>query len=252
MKKFHSALFDFCWFPNYDASIEYLANNIADPEPWDFSDATQAKYSILKSYIEHTFRKIKSENKISFSSDNNFACFNTGLVTANLESIFALAERNNRPDVAEKGLSPYVFKAFVRESDIQLISKFGDNIPDIADFFQKPEDLIFNPQCRVVPQIDHIIADNMDRFPAQSATACSIDNSGSCIWSRRSLATCAIHCLKGSAFCDGIDWIIRRTVFTSPASVLRITPVSDLMAIWGQFVPTNEASASSRLRIFLK
>lgn len=69
MKKFHSALFDFCWFPNYDASIEYLANNIADPEPWDFSDATQAKYSILKSYIEHTFRKIKSENKISFSSD---------------------------------------------------------------------------------------------------------------------------------------------------------------------------------------
>lgn len=67
MKKFHSALFDFCWFPNYDASIEYLANNIADPEPWDFSDATQAKYSILKSYIEHTFRKIKSENKISFS-----------------------------------------------------------------------------------------------------------------------------------------------------------------------------------------
>lgn len=47
MKKFHSALFDFCWFPNYDASIEYLANNIADPEPWDFSDATQAKYSIL-------------------------------------------------------------------------------------------------------------------------------------------------------------------------------------------------------------
>ena len=151
MKKFHSALFDFCWFPNYDASIEYLANNIADPEPWDFSDATQAKYSILKSYIEHTFRKIKSENKISFSSDNNFACFNTGLVTANLESIFALAERNNRPDVAEKGLSPYVFKAFVRESDIQLISKFGDNIPDIADFFQKPEDLIFNPQCRVSP-----------------------------------------------------------------------------------------------------
>ncbi|WP_418410964.1 hypothetical protein [Alistipes putredinis] len=54
MKKFHSALFDFCWFPNYDASIEYLANNIADPEPWDFSDATQAKYSILKSYIERT------------------------------------------------------------------------------------------------------------------------------------------------------------------------------------------------------
>ncbi len=32
-----------------------------------------------------------------------------------------------------------------------------------------------------------------------------IDNSGSCIWSIRRLATCAIHCLKGSALGDGID-----------------------------------------------
>lgn len=29
MKKFHSALFDFCWFPNYDASIEYLATLVS-------------------------------------------------------------------------------------------------------------------------------------------------------------------------------------------------------------------------------
>ena len=165
MKKFHSALFDFCWFPNYEASIEYLANNIADPEPWDFSDAQEAKYSILKSYIEHTFRKVQSENKIAFSSNNSFACFNTGLVTTNLESIFALAERNNRPDAAEQGFAPYVFKAFVRESDIQLISRFGDNIPDIADFFQKPEDLIFNPQCRVVPQIDISLQTTWTDFP---------------------------------------------------------------------------------------
>ena len=26
--------------------------------------------------------------------------------------------------------------------------------------------MIFNPQCKVVPQIDHIIADNEDRFPS--------------------------------------------------------------------------------------
>ena len=58
-----------------------------------------------------------------------------------------------------------MFSRHLSECDIQLISKFGDNIPDIADF-PKPKDLIFNPQCRVVPQIDHIIADNMDRFPA--------------------------------------------------------------------------------------
>lgn len=65
-----------------------------------------------------------------------------------------------------KEYPPYVLKAFVRESDYQLISKFADRLPDVADFFQKPEDLIFNPQCKVVPQIDHIIADNEDRFPS--------------------------------------------------------------------------------------
>lgn len=66
MKKFHSALFDFCWFPNYDASIEYLANNIADPEPWDFSDATQAKYSCIVMYkIQHKMEKSNQTNKNS-------------------------------------------------------------------------------------------------------------------------------------------------------------------------------------------
>lgn len=165
MNRFHSKLLEFCWIPNYEASINFLAE-LADSEPWDFSDSKEAKHSILKNYLEHTFRKVQSESKVFFTADNNWACFNTGLVTANLESIFAIAERNSRKDADSKGFPPYVFKAFVRESDYQLISKFADRLPDVADFFQKPEDLIFNPQCKVVPQIDHIISDNKERFPS--------------------------------------------------------------------------------------
>lgn len=163
--RFHSKLLEFCWVPDYEKAIDFLAK-FADPEPWDFSDVENAKHPILKNYLEHTFRKVQSEGKILFTTDNNWACFNTGLVTANLESIIALAERNNRKSSEDKNYPAYVFKAFVRDSDYQLISKFSDNIPEVADFFQKPEDLIFNPQCKIKPQIEHIISDNSDRFPS--------------------------------------------------------------------------------------
>ena len=39
-------------------------------------------------------------------------------------------------------------------------------MPDIANYFEKPELLIFNPKCKLIPDIDHIIQDNISRFPA--------------------------------------------------------------------------------------
>lgn len=73
-------LFKFAFVPKYQLAIDSLAN-LADPEDWDFSDAKSRKHAILKSYLEHTFRKVRSEDKISFTSNNEYCCFNTGLVT---------------------------------------------------------------------------------------------------------------------------------------------------------------------------
>lgn len=161
-KPFVSELFSFAYFPDYEKSVEYLAMNLADQEDWDFADAKSKTYSILKNYLEHTFRKVKSEGKVSYSTRNDYACFNTGLVTKNLEQIYALFEQNK---MSGCGRSPYYFKAFCKESDYQFLSVFPTNHPDIANYFQKPEDLIFNPQCKLIPQMDHIISDNIDRFP---------------------------------------------------------------------------------------
>lgn len=157
-------LFKFALFPKFNSAIEFLAENLADPEEWEFTDATENKYSILKNYIFHIFKKLKEENKISYTAGNAHACFNTGLITKNLEEIFALFELYK--DTRQRADNvPFCFKAFVKTSDIQLIKVFKGNHPDIANFFQKPEDLIFNPQCKIIPQIDHIIEDNRDRFP---------------------------------------------------------------------------------------
>ncbi|MFW2087542.1 DUF3825 domain-containing protein [Acinetobacter baumannii] len=154
-----NALYDFCFFPNFDQEIENLANNLAHKEPWDFNSAKKPSYQILKNYIFHTFEKLEAEKKILFASQNKFACFNTGLVTNNWEEIFAFFEKNRN-----QGKQDFVFKDFIKKSDTRLINNFSD-IPEIANYFSKPEDLIFNPTLEIIPQIDHIVEDNIDRFP---------------------------------------------------------------------------------------
>ena len=161
-KKFVSELFSFAYFPTYEKSIEFLAEKLADPEDWDFSDVQKKTYSILKNYLEHTFRKISSEGKITYTQKNDFACFNTGLITRNLEPIYAFFETNKVPHPTTQ----FYFKAFLKESDIQLLKAFPNHRPETANYFQRPEDLIFNPSCKLIPQIDHIISDNLERFPS--------------------------------------------------------------------------------------
>ena len=57
-KTFVSALFTFAYFPNYDKAIAYLAEILADPEDWEFSDASKKNHSILKNYLEPIVSKI--------------------------------------------------------------------------------------------------------------------------------------------------------------------------------------------------
>lgn len=106
-KKFYQQdLFKFAFFPQYQSSIDYLATELADPEEWDFTDTHSKKHSILKNYLEHIFRKLRAEDKISFTSDNGYCCFNTGLVTKNLEEIFAFFFKNRKEG---EGIPPVCF-----------------------------------------------------------------------------------------------------------------------------------------------
>jgi len=162
-KKFNSGLFNFAFFPNYDKSIAFLAERLADKEAWDFSDSTAKNNSILKNYLEFTFRKLQQEQKIAFTSDNKFSCFNTGLVTENLEDIFAFFEENK--STKKDYTTPFYFKAFLKKSNPDILKHFSNAIPDVANFFEKPELLIFNPKYDLIPDLDHIIGDNLMRFP---------------------------------------------------------------------------------------
>jgi len=163
MSIYNYELFRFAVFPNYNEAIRFLAENLADREEWDFSDTKTKTHSILKNFLEFTFRKLRHEKKVTFTLDNKFASFNTGLITDNLEDIFAFFEEYKNPKPGFN--TPFCFKAFLKKSDPQILKYFSHDLPDIANFFDKPDLLIFNPKCELIPDIDHIIKDNIDRFP---------------------------------------------------------------------------------------
>lgn len=164
-------LFYYAEFLKFDANLNALATRLALSEPWDYSDPekefnegnTAAEYfmPILRNYLEHTFRKVRDENKIISTEDDHYSCFNTGLVTPNLEEIFALFEQNSFRGTRV----PYFFKAFIKKSDPEFLSLFSLKQPQAPDYFAKPELLLFNPKHELIPDIDHIIKDNKYRFP---------------------------------------------------------------------------------------
>ncbi len=170
-------LFKFAQFLKFEENLIFLSQRLALHETWDYSDpakelsegnnAANFPFPILRNYLEHTYRKIRAEDKIIYTDDQNFSCFNTGLVTPNLEEIFALFEKNKFTNPR----SPYFFKAFIKKSDIEFLTLFSLTQPEPANYFEQPDLLIFNPRLEVITDIDHIIMDNKYRFPNALKTA---------------------------------------------------------------------------------
>lgn len=164
-----NSLFNFAYFPNYDSNIKYLAEELAETEPWDFTDVKIKCFAILKNYLDFTFRKLFLEKKIAYTPNNKYACFNSGLVTNNAEDIFVFFEKYKSKGTYSG--SPYYFLNFLKKSDNVLLKHFSENLPDTANYFDKPELLFFNPKFELIPDIDHIINDNISRFPTHLQTA---------------------------------------------------------------------------------
>lgn len=128
---------------------------MAMPENWDYSILDPSKpLPILFSYLNHTFMRLKEQNKIV--QKGSFYCFNTGLVTIHQEEIFALfKETGNR----------IAFQRFCKESDNAMSYYYP--LPERATYFDDPSDLIFDNRFDFRVKIEHIVGDeiNFGRFP---------------------------------------------------------------------------------------
>lgn len=152
---------------------EFLATlaDLALDEPWDFSgaglDANTRKFDILHNYIRYTFYRLTLEDKVGFSSDEDFAVFNTGLVDKHYEDIYACFEPSD-PDKPEEARCPWSFSGFCTAGTGRLGKRLVrelNPLPQPASYLERKEDLLFDLDREVVCDVHHIVVDNVHRLP---------------------------------------------------------------------------------------
>ena len=148
-------LFEYAWVSNFYDQIKDL-KSLAMNEDWDYKKHPTGKYPILSNYIKHTFVKLYEEGKVLEQS--GYSVFNTGLVTDLQEEIFALFQKNKR-----KASQNWYFIGWRKQSDRDLL-KFSQ-LPDCANYFDNSSDLIYDTKLELRSNVNHIIEDNINRFP---------------------------------------------------------------------------------------
>lgn len=148
-------LFEYAWIARFDIRIKELKTMAMD-EDWDYKKHPTGKDPILVNYVNHTFTKLYEEGKVL--EQDGYAVFNTGLVTDLQEEIFALFQKNKR-----EAIQDWFFIGWRKQSDRDLL-KFSQ-LPDCANYFENSSDLIYDTKLELRSNVNHIIEDNIERFP---------------------------------------------------------------------------------------
>jgi hypothetical protein len=155
----NSSLYDFAFCGSKDyynnTALKYLAG-IAEKEIWSFHGSDQ--YDILGRYIYGTFARCSVQNKIIYSADREYCCFNTGLLTENGKDIIMVFDKNTI-----EGFQKWHLKGFFDQSDRSFMAIFKE-IPPLATYTDNYTDFYFNPMLNIEINTDHILDDNWDRI----------------------------------------------------------------------------------------
>lgn len=155
-------LLDKIFFADYEGAIKSLAE-ITKEESWCYHNSKD-KHIILKIYLQYTFYQIISQNKLKFNKATSFACFNTGLKNEELEDIYAILLKSKDKSISQE----YIFQGFTIAASQGLgkiiIEQFNP-LPEKASYINSDSDLIFKDNAYIHTDYNHIILDNLDRFP---------------------------------------------------------------------------------------
>jgi hypothetical protein len=154
-------LFRFAIIPNMSDQLPRLVA-LAEREDWNYRHAESPHpYPILFNYLHHTFDRLSEEDKIAVSRDGEHACWNSGLVTIHQEPIYLLIDRN----LFDNDDRPWHFRDFYRKGEHHL--NYFEALPDMAHYFDDPTCLVLDTRYDLRPNIEHVIAENRERFPDQ-------------------------------------------------------------------------------------
>lgn len=153
-------LFSFAFCGTKEAFEDKLRNlaELAEEEKWCYDSREDDPYHILRYYIIDTFSRCLKENKILYSSDNEYCCFNTGLLTKNSQDILALFMKNDRT-----GEQQWKLLRFVSRESLDYMNHF-DTVAQLPVYWNSFDELYFNPDLDIQLSMDHIIDDNWERI----------------------------------------------------------------------------------------
>lgn len=171
-------LFQFAYIPSWYEQL-YELSQLAIAEPWRYRQPeyeTQNKETpILERYVNQVFKKQAIEYNYTSSEEadrvfyirNEFACFHTGLFTANFKNIYMCFERNKKLN----SMKPWFFKGFVDEDSEWL--KYVWPLPEKPAFPARRGFMLYDSEWKIRVNANHILKDeeNVERLPESIRTA---------------------------------------------------------------------------------
>jgi hypothetical protein len=144
-----------------DDAFDQLAR-MAEPENW--AGPSQARHDetwVLREYVEWTFERLYQQRQITNSPDGAHSVFNTGLATAQHETIFGLFVPNRDPDGP-----PWQLKGWYPDSDRHLHDHFPA-LPGFATYTDDPGDYVYDWRRSLVVSPKHLLEsqENLGSLP---------------------------------------------------------------------------------------
>jgi hypothetical protein len=150
---------DFVFMPRFDENIEALSA-LAEPEDWEYKSTPSAhSRPILRNYLTYTYRRVAEEKKIAITPEEEYACFNLGLITPSQEPIYGLFVKNKLENVSHY----WHFWKFCRRGESEL-NRFS-SLPEMAHYYSDPSNLVYDSRKELRVNVEHIVNDNIERFP---------------------------------------------------------------------------------------
>jgi hypothetical protein len=153
---------DFAMMPKFGSDIESLSG-LAEAEDWGYMNNTHPTqaHPILRNYITYSYCRVAEEKKINVTPDEEYCCWNTGLITAQQEPLYMLFTKNKLASS-----TPYWhFWKFARRGEWEL-NRFS-SLPEMAHYFEDPSVLVFDTRKELRLNVEHVVSDNLARFPQE-------------------------------------------------------------------------------------
>lgn len=120
----------------------------------------------MRSHAKHTFSRLSEQGQLAITDRS--ACFNTGLLTPSQEEIFGQFRVSDRYDPSQPpgaGNKKWFFTGWARAGDRVLTTL--PTLPTLATYWSDPSELVLNPALRIELNVDHIVRENLNRFPVE-------------------------------------------------------------------------------------